>query len=157
MSTSLLQSLLACALRASVLALFAAFPACAQKASSNAGSASSLKTRVWVNASGGVYHCPGTKYYGNTKDGEFMSEAAARGSGYHAVGTKGCTTPSTGRAPFPDGTAPNAKLVWVNTESHTYHCPSDSSQYGLTKRGRYLTEAKAVAEKDAPAAGKKCW
>jgi hypothetical protein len=36
---------------------------------------------VWVNSASGVYHCPGTQYYGNTKAGYFTSEQKARANG----------------------------------------------------------------------------
>jgi hypothetical protein len=39
---------------------------------------------VWVNIKSHVYHKEGTKYYGKTKDGKYMSEADAIKAGYHA-------------------------------------------------------------------------
>jgi hypothetical protein len=37
--------------------------------------------RVWVNTNSGVYHCPGTRWYGNTKEGEYMTQAQAVAEG----------------------------------------------------------------------------
>ncbi len=47
--------------------------------------------KVWVNSASKVYHCPGTKYYGKTKAGEYMSEADAKAAGNHAVNKKACS------------------------------------------------------------------
>jgi len=38
---------------------------------------SSDSIRVWVNTDSGVYHCPGTRWYGNTKYGEYMTQREA--------------------------------------------------------------------------------
>lgn len=45
---------------------------------------------VWVNSSSKVYHCQGTKYYGATKHGEYMSESDAIAKGNHADHGKAC-------------------------------------------------------------------
>jgi hypothetical protein len=37
---------------------------------------------VWVNTTSGVYHCPHTRWYGNTKNGEYMTQSEAQAKGY---------------------------------------------------------------------------
>jgi DNA uptake protein ComE-like DNA-binding protein len=40
---------------------------------------------VWVNLDSGVYHKEGTRYYGKTKNGKYMSEADALKAGYRGA------------------------------------------------------------------------
>jgi hypothetical protein len=40
---------------------------------------------VWVNTDSGIYHKSGSRYYGKTKQGKYMSEADAVKAGYRAA------------------------------------------------------------------------
>ena len=43
---------------------------------------------VWVNTDSGIYHKPGTRYYGKTEQGKYMTEADAVKARYRAAGKK---------------------------------------------------------------------
>ena len=40
---------------------------------------------VWVNTDSRIYHKPGTRWYGKTKHGKYMTEADAKRAGYRAA------------------------------------------------------------------------
>ena len=67
-----------------------AAPVRASTAASVPAQAPENATDVWVNTSTKAYHCPGTKYYGATKHGKYMSEADAKAAGFHASYHKAC-------------------------------------------------------------------
>src|SRR5438034_831496 len=53
--------------------------------------AAATAIKVWVNTSSGVYHCPGTRYYGTTKQGRYMTESDARASGFRPAYNRPCS------------------------------------------------------------------
>ena len=125
--------------------------------------------RVWVNSSSGVYHCPGTRYYGNTSRGAYMTEAEARQAGHRPAFGRVCSPTVTDNAPAAaippaqilvgsDASPPAASAgarVWVNTSSRVYHCPG-TRYYGNTASGEHLSEADAESRGHRPAGGKRC-
>ena len=56
----------------------------AATASSPQASPANSNGMVWVNTDSGIYHKPGSRYYGKTKQGKYMSEADAIKAGYRA-------------------------------------------------------------------------
>jgi len=46
--------------------------------------------KVWVNTASGVYHCPGSRWYGNTKQGQYMTQAEAQEKHYRPAYGKVC-------------------------------------------------------------------
>lgn len=136
-------------LAAALLAISAAPSLLAQKPADSTGK--KLQARVWVNHATGVYHCPGSRYYGRTQDGEYMSEAQARARGNRAAEGTACPPGSPGAAPAPA----SGDSVWVNTASGVYFCPGHRS-FGATREGRFMTQQKARAAGYRPAGGRAC-
>ncbi len=46
--------------------------------------------KVWVNTRSSVYHCPGTRWYGTTKAGEYMTQKQAQDAGNRPAYGKVC-------------------------------------------------------------------
>lgn len=47
--------------------------------------APAMPGQVWVNTRSGVFHRPGMRYYGKTKEGQYMTEVQAMAKGYRAA------------------------------------------------------------------------
>ena len=58
-------------------------------------------TDVWVNSATKIYHCPGSRPYGKTKTGAFMTEAAAKTAGDRPSHNKSCVAASSPTAAQP--------------------------------------------------------
>jgi hypothetical protein len=52
---------------------------------SSSQAAQSQELQVWVNTKTGIYHYPGTRWYGKTNEGKSMSEKDAIAQGYRAA------------------------------------------------------------------------
>jgi hypothetical protein len=74
------------------LCLFSApiIPAANSSAISRPSQPDKKEVTVWVNTNSGVYHCPGTRWYGTTKEGKYMSECEAEKAGYRPAYGKPC-------------------------------------------------------------------
>jgi len=46
--------------------------------------------KVWVNTRSGTYHCAGTTWYGDTQEGEYMTQQAAQDKGYRPAANRAC-------------------------------------------------------------------
>ena len=58
-------------------------PAASSKATTTTPAPGGGADKVWLNTASNVYHCAGSRYYGKTKTGAYMTEAEAKAKGAH--------------------------------------------------------------------------
>jgi hypothetical protein len=80
----------------------------AAKAATSAPTAAEIadakaKGMVWVNTNTKIYHKDG-QYFGNTKEGKFMTEADAQKAGYRAAKESGAKKKAPAATPTPTPT-----------------------------------------------------
>ena len=68
----------------------AAAPAQAPAAAAARPAPAGAAGEVWVNTETKVYHCAGDRFFGKTKQGEYLSEAQANAQGFRAARGKTC-------------------------------------------------------------------
>ena len=89
-----------------------------------------------------------------TSSGGAAAPAPGASTSTHPPSTQTATpkAPPADKAPAPGG---GPGMVWVNSASKVYHCPSDR-WYGKTKAGEYMSEADAKAKGNRPDHNKPC-
>ncbi|QMV17912.1 DUF3761 domain-containing protein [Granulicella sp. 5B5] len=128
-----------------------------------AGSTATCKDGTYFSGATKSGACRGHKgvasWYGPAAAPKAAKTVATAPTPAPAAAPAPAVKPAARTMPSPSATAAaggGPGMVWVNTSSKVYHCPTDR-YYGKTKAGKYLSESAAQSEGDKPAAGKKCF
>jgi hypothetical protein len=98
------------------------------------------EAKVWVNTKSGVYHCPGSRWYGTTEQGKYMPECEAQKEGYRpACGNpcgSECTTKTNKPRPPADNSPPAGATAQCRdgTYSFSQHRRGTCSHHGGVAR-----------------------
>ena len=65
---------------------------------------------VWANTSSSVYHCPGTRWYGTTRNGKYMTQEQAEDHGYRPAAGKRCDALPQSAPPPANQTPPSQEV-----------------------------------------------
>jgi uncharacterized protein DUF3761 len=94
------------------------------------------EVKVWVNTHSGVYHCPGSQWYGKTKEGKYLTECEAKKAGYRpAYGNPcgqdcGTTEDKPAASPKPSPPSGATALCKDGTYSYSQHARGTCSRHG---------------------------
>lgn len=100
------------------------------------------EVRVWVNTRSHVYHCPGTRWYGNTKQGKYLSESEALREGDRPAYGRSCG-PASNEKSVPAAKLPKSEtsppsgataLCMDGTYSFSQHRRGTCSHHGGVKK-----------------------
>ena len=97
----------------------------------------------------------GTAFTGTKRSGACRGHGGVQSWGPAEAATIPTNAPAQLATPEPMKSPRGNGQVWVNTDSHVYHCPG-SRWYGKTKQGSYMFEAQAQAQGARPDHGKAC-
>ncbi len=92
--------IVAMALGVSVLVLaFAARAILAAQEAAHSRASAVQNIRVWIDASSGLYHCPGTDWYGKGSGGKYVTQKQAQLDGFHPAYQRPCEVAPRGNSP----------------------------------------------------------
>ncbi|MGP6156659.1 MAG: hypothetical protein ACLPYS_03910 [Vulcanimicrobiaceae bacterium] len=73
---------------------------------------------VWGNTNSKVYHVQGDKYFGNTKNGQYLCQSKAAAAGYHASKSGSASKATSGPATAGATPAPGASPIGKHHRHH---------------------------------------